>query len=334
MIYRYRWARFLPLLLALFISSCFNNADRDNPLDPRSGKYQNFGGLEGHVYTYYAPFQPISSAMITLIPGNQITFTDNEGAFSFNNIKPDSYLVTVNYVNYGSDSARVQILSHKTISIQFNLDGLPQLDSLILITGFEYKNYPFDPSRLIECTTKVFDADGPADIASVAVIIPQINFKDTLDVTQTVGTYHKRIEESDLQINNIEGLLGLPFFIEIIDKVGKICLYGPKYFVRVIDNEPEINTPSKFDVVSSLPTLKWNQIQLSFLFSYKIEIYAFSGYDIIIPAIRTYSNISPDINEFQISKPLKSGLYLWTVYIVDTFGNWSRSKPATFQVGE
>ena len=122
--------------------------------------------------------------------------------------------------------------------------------------------------------------------------------------------------------------------VEITDNVGAVCRYGPKYLFRLIETEPEIVSPQQFNVVSSQPVLKWNPLQLSFLFMYRVEIYLFSGYQITIPAIRTYSDISSTISEFQISKSLESDFYLWTVYAVDQFGNWSRSKPATFQVGE
>jgi len=322
------------LFLLFFLISCFNNAERDNPLDPRSGKYQNYGELRGHVYTYYAPFQPILSAMITLMPGNKNTYTNEEGAFSFKDITPGNYLVIAYYANHAPDTAQVQILANKTISIQFNLDGLPQLDTLILVTGFKHEPYPFESSRLMDCTAKVSDPDGQADIASVAVMIPFINFKDTLDLTQTVGTYQKRIAESDLHVNYIEELFGLPFFIEITDKVGEICRFGPKYLVRIIDEEPEIVSPRGSALVSIQPILKWKSLQLPFAFTFKVEIYAISGNEVLYPAIHTFSSISSDITEFQLDTILPSGLYLWTVSIIDGWGNWSRSKPATFQVGE
>jgi len=328
---------FLEFFAILFVFSCFNNAERDNPLDPRSGKYQNLGGIEGQVFTYYTPFRPISSATVTLSPGGQTTLSDQTGAFSFYNIEPGSYSITANYPGYASDTTQLQVQSNQIATIQFNLNGLPQLDSLILITGVEYEhtgNPQEEPIRLIGCTAKVIDSDGPADIASVVMDIPHIGIKETLGLTLTVGTYYKRIEETDLPINHIEELLGQPFFVEITDSVGAVCRYGPKYLVRMIEVEPEIVSPQQFNVVSSQPILKWNPLQLPFPFSYRVEVYRFSGFQISILPIRTYSDISSTISEFQISKSLDDDPYLWTVYAVDQFGNWSRSKPATFQVGE
>ncbi len=322
------------LLVLLLVISCTKNADRDNPLDPRSGDYETFGRLEGQVYTYYAPFQPIASALVTLMPGNQTTITNQTGAFAFNNVSPDSYLLTVDYPGYAPDTAEVVIQSNKTTSIIFNLDGLPRLDTLVLNSGFQHEHYPFEPMRMIDVMAKVHDPDGPADVSSVTVVIPDIGVRDTLSISVVVGTFQKKIEERDLSINNIEQLMGLPFFVEITDKVGMVCLYGPKYLFRVIDDEPEIVSPCGSAVVGIQPTLKWNSLQLPFLFTFKVEIYAISEDQILYPAIYTFSGISSEISEFQLGTTLPASLYLWVVSIVDQWGNWSRSKPATFQVGE
>ena len=322
------------LLVLLLVISCTKNADRDNPLDPWSGDYETFGKLEGHVYTYYAPFQPIASALITLLPENQTTISNQAGAFAFANVSPDSYLLTVDYPGYASDTVEVLIQSNRTTLIQFNLDGLPRLDTLVLSSGFQHEHYPFEPVRMIDVTAKVHDPDGPADVASVAVIIPDIGFKDTLSISLVIGTFQKKIEEKDLSTDHIEELIGKPFFIEITDKVGKVCRYGPKYLFRVIDDEPEIISPRGSASVGIQPTLKWKTLQLRFSFTFKVEIYAISEDQILYPAIYTFSGISSGISEFQLGTTLPAGLYLWVVSIVDNWGDWSRSKPATFQVGE
>lgn len=321
------------LLLLLLVISCTKNADRDNPLDPRSVDYATFGSVEGHVYTYYAPFQPIASALITLVPGNQTTTTNQAGAFAFANVSPDSYLLTVAYPGYAPDTAEVLVQSNKTTAVQFNLDGLPQLDTLALSSGFQHEHYPFEAWRMIDVTAKVSDPDGPADIKSVAIIIPSIDFRDTLGISLVIGTYQAKIEEKRLSINHLEQLVGQPVFIEITDRAGKCCRYGPKYLFRVIADEPEIVSPRNSALVGFQPTLKWKPVQLLFSFTFKVEIYAISDDQILYPAIYTISGISSDISEFQLGTILPAGLYLWIISIVDNWGNWSRSKLATFQVG-
>ncbi len=322
------------LLSFLLLLSCAKDADRDNPLDPQSRMYESSGNLAGYVYTYYLPFQPIASALISLNPGNQTTITNQKGEFAFINIEPGRYIVTATYPNYASDTAQVEIQSNRTTSKQFNLDGLPQLDTLILRSGFQHEHFPFTSARMIEVTAQVHDPDGPADIAAVVIIIPSIGFKDTLDITHIINTYQKKIEEKDLTVKRIEELIGLPVYVEITDKVGKLCRFGPLYLFRVIAEEPEIISPKGSASVGIQPILKWKSIQLPFLFTIKVEIYAIREDQILYPAIYSFSNISSEISEFRIATILPASLYLWAVSIVDTWGNWSRSKPATFQVGE
>ncbi len=318
----------------LLLLSCTKDAGRDNPLDPRSGKYENSGSLTGYVYTYYSPFQPIAAALVSLNPGNQTTITNGKGEFAFINIEPGNYVVIATYPDYAPDTTQVEIQSNRTISKQFNLDALPRLDTLLLKSGFQHEHYPFEPVRMIDVTAQVHDPDGPADVATVAIIMPFIDLKDTLGFSLVIGTYQKKIEEKDLIINHIEELIGQPFYVEITDKVGNVCRFGPKYLFRVIDEEPQIVSPKGSASVGMQPILKWNTIQLPFLFTFKVEIYAIKEDQILYPAVYTFSNISSEISEFQLGTNLPASLYLWVVSIVDTWGNWSRSKPATFQVGE
>ena len=316
----------------LVLSSCFNNADRDNPLDPRSDNYQSSGEINGTVYTYYAPYKPLGSAMLTIIPGYQNVFTNQNGAFSFSNLIPGDYLVKVQYSNYASDSAQVQVESKKATTIQFYLDGLPLLDSLRLNSGFVHEQFPIESSRLLECKAKVADPDGLGDISSVSILMPDFSFKSPLQMSPTLGNFQKRFMESDLPVNDIEELFGHSFFIEITDQAGQVSLTGPHFMFRVIDQEPEIEAPRSSALVKNKPLLKWKAMQLPFPFTYRVEVYRIIDLILFELAV-SVSNLPPDSLELQVQTALKPGSYLWTVSVVDEFGNWSSSIRATFQVG-
>ncbi|MDZ7330661.1 MAG: carboxypeptidase-like regulatory domain-containing protein [candidate division KSB1 bacterium] len=312
---------------------CTRDADRDNPLDPRSGKYENFGSVAGYVYSYYAPFQPLISALVALMPGDRTTITNSKGEFHFTNIVPGNYRVISNYPGYASDTAQVEVHPNRIATVQLHLDGLPGLDTLVLNSGYQHEHYPFEPVRMIDLTATVTDPDGPADVASVAVIIPVINFKDTLGFSNAIGVFQQKIDERELPIKNIAELVGHPFYIEVTDKVGQKCLYGPKYLFRVIDEEPVVVSPKGSVTVGFQPTLKWGPVQLPFPFTFKVEIYAIREGQILYPAMYSFSKLSSETTELRLATVLQSSLYLWVVSIVDQWGNWSRSKPATFQVG-
>ena len=320
------------LILILLLSTCFNNAERDNPLDPQSKNYRNTGILQGYVYTYYPPFQPIASAVITIIPELKSTFTDESGHFSFANLNPGNYQLKVNFSNFAPDSVQIEVYPNKTTAHQFNLDGLPKLDSLTLITGYRHQPWPLEPDRLLECIAQVSDPDGPADIASVSVMIPEFEFSDTLQILETAGIYQKRYEENALPVDQIEALFGHAFYIEIMDKVGHSQRFGPHFLIRLIENEPKIDSPQGSVPVGQNPTLKWYYSYLPFSFTYRVEVFQIIDQSLYIPII-SVSDISPETLEYQVEVQLQPGSYLWTISIVDQFGNWSRSKKATFQVG-
>jgi len=320
------------LILILILLSCFNNAERDNPLDPNSGNYQNLGELQGLVYTFYAPFQPIPNATISLTPGFHNTATGTSGIFSLKNILPGEYVVTVSSEGYAPDSAVVHIEPNKVASLQFNLDGLPRVENLSLMTGSEYYYYLVNPVRYLSCKAEVADSDGLGDILSVAIAIPRFNFKDTLKISQVVGTYQMTYPESDLPVEYIEQLMGELVFIEITDKPGQICSYGPYFLTRIISDEPVTVAPVSNAQVNKLPLFRWQEIRPRFEFTFKIEIYLIIASQVIYPPLKTIANISSERFSYQLTESLEVGQYLWTISIVDKWGNWSRSTPATFQV--
>lgn len=320
------------IILAMAFAACFNDADRDNPLDPRSSRYQNTGRIDGHVYTYYAPFKPLPAARLTVFPLELSAWSDRDGAFSFANVAPGTYTIKVNAIGYAADSATVQVESTRTISLTFFLDGLPHLDSLRLITGYVHESFPIEPSQLIDCQAKVADPDGFGDINSVAMLIPDFDLKTVLPPTTRIGYYQTRLLPSDLPVADVEAMLGHPVFIELTDRVGQVCQAGPFFLVRVIDQEPIIESPRSSALVSNKPLFKWKAIQLPFPFAFRLEVYRIID-PILFELSLSVSNLPATTLEYQVIQALRPGSYLWTISVVDEFGNWSSSIRATFQVG-
>lgn len=319
------------ILIIMFVS-CFNNADRDNPFDPKSDGYQNFGELAGKVYTYYEPYQPISSVAITLLPGGQTTVTSTSGAFLLQDLAPGTYQVTAMREGYAPDTASIQIEPNQIASLQFNLDALPRLDSLCLSSGTEHYYYLVEPNRYLVCKADVTDPDGLADILSVAIVIPTFNFKDTLALAQLAGTYQVIYQESDLPSQYIEELLGESMYLEISDRAGARCQFGPYFLARIIEEEPAPTAPASNAQVGEQPAFEWQEMNPPFPFTFKIEIYQIIANQVIYPPRKTVAQLPSELFAYQLNESLEVGQYLWTISIVDKWGNWSRSSPATFQV--
>ncbi|MDZ7342479.1 MAG: carboxypeptidase-like regulatory domain-containing protein [candidate division KSB1 bacterium] len=320
------------IVLAMAFAACFNNAERDNPLDPKSDQYQNSGRIDGHVYTYYAPFKPLPAARLTASPLELSVWSDPGGAFSFANMTPGAYSIKVDATGYAMDSATVNVEPGRTVSLTFFLDGLPRLDSLRLVTGYVHESFPIEPSQLIDCQAKVGDPDGYADIDSVSMIIPDFNMNAVLPATTRIGYYQKRLLPSDLPVVDVEAMLGHPIFIKISDRVGQIRWAGPFFLVRVIQQEPIIESPRGSSLVNSKPLFKWKALQLPFPFTFRLEVYRIID-PILFELSLNVSNLPSATLEYQAIQALRPGSYLWTISVVDEFGNWSSSIRATFQVG-
>lgn len=319
-------------IFILMFVSCFNNAERDNPFDPKSGIYQNFGALEGKVDTYYAPYQPISSVAITLLPGRQTAVTGASGAFLLENITPGTYLVTAIREGFAPDTASIQIEPNQIATLGFNLDALPRLDSLVISSGTEHYYYLAEPNRYLGCTAEVTDPDGSADILSVALLIPAYGFKDTLELSQLASSYQVIYQESDLPSQYIEELLGEAMYLEISDRAGQQSRYGPYFLARIIEEEPSAVAPVSNAQVSGKPLFQWQEINPPFPVTFKIDIYKIVASQVIYPPRKIVSKIPAENFTYQLNESLEVGQYLWTISIVDKWGNWSRSTPATFQV--
>jgi hypothetical protein len=118
--------------------------------------------------------------------------------------------------------------------------------------------------------------------------------------------------------------------------------YGnPFYISRIIENTatplyPTMNTSTLVkDTTGSTPRLHWSLPDVAFNYTYLLRISrVVSGVNY---EIATYSQIGSVDNAFQFpgdnsGETLDPGDYLWTISVIDDFGNYSRSKEAAFVV--
>jgi hypothetical protein len=89
------------------------------------------------------------------------------------------------------------------------------------------------------------------------------------------------------------------------------------------------------DTTGPTPLLKWSSPDVTFNYTYSLTISrTISG---VRNDVWSYTNVSSINNEFQFpgdnsGKLLDSGDYVWTILVVDDFGNYSRSKEASFVI--
>jgi hypothetical protein len=99
---------------------------------------------------------------------------------------------------------------------------------------------------------------------------------------------------------------------------------------RIIQDAPIPISPTALDTAAASPQLVWAQPTLQFPYSYKLELFRL---DQGLPSLLwSVSNVSASFSSFQYPNSLPSGLFFWTISVVDEFGNLSRSKEGSFLV--
>ncbi|MFQ6113787.1 MAG: carboxypeptidase regulatory-like domain-containing protein [bacterium] len=310
--------------------SCFNNAERTNPLDPKSDNFKNVGSVTGQALTFYVPFNAIPDVEIRMEPGTFVTKSDADGEFQFNNVPVGRRSISAQKEGFVTLVDSIDVQLGRSTSVQLHLDGLPIISSFSVISCHISRWWPQSDLFLLEVMAELQDLDGVNDIALVLFEIPDMNFLDTLQVTQSSGVFTTRISESQLPEGNLQVVLGRELLIKAVDRAGCENSSQPKFLARIIEQEPRFESPAGDSLDVSKPLLKWIPIRLSFNFTYKVEVFRVNeGFSSIVESI---TNIDPSVSSITVSEALPSGVYFWTVSVIDEFGNWSRSKEASFVI--
>jgi hypothetical protein len=311
--------------------SCFNNADRTNPLDPKSDNFENVGAVSGQTLTFYSPFAPLSGTEVQMEPGSFTAKSNSQGQFLLKNIPVGSYRILAVKEGYARDTVFVEVQLGQTTQIQMNLDGLPVISDGSIISCHISRWWPKNELLLLGIMAQVDDPDGVNDIALVQIQIPELNFLDTLDITQTLGTFRKNIAESQLPGKNLQEVLGRNIFLIVQDRAGIQTTSPPSFLARIIELTPETASPQGLVTLQNpRPTLIWQLITLPFQFSYRVEVVRVD--EGINNTVWSLSDIDNTVNSVTVTDSLSMGTYFWTISVVDEFGNWSRSKEASFRI--
>jgi hypothetical protein len=341
-----QYSYYILLFSLAFFYGC-HDAPHDNPLDPQSPGFISTAGVMGTV-TVLNQNTPLVSAMITSKEDGISTISDASGSFSFNHLTIGTQTLICSKFNYTSDTQHIVLQTQTTPRIHFTLNGAPYAVSQNIYTRKIDQYYP-SPQYFVDITTSVSDPNGITDIDSVwfAVTNPSGGFigSDMLlfpmiyDVSSRL--FKTTIYKYDLPSNTIQWLVNKPLQIRSRDFQSAISYSFPFFISRVIEDAavptyPAMNTTTLAkDTTGSTPLLKWSPPDVTFNYTYSLTISrTTSG---IRNEVWSTTQVSSLNNEFQFpgdngGKSLESGDYVWTISIVDDFGNYSRSKEASFVV--
>ena len=137
--------------------------------------------------------------------------------------------------------------------------------------------------------------------------------------------------------NTIQWLVGKALTIVSTDRSNARGVGAPFYVTRIIEDEATPIYPSSLnnDTTGSTPLLEWSPPNVTFIYSYTLVHFSRDFWNGTV--VWTYPGLSFGNEELQYpndksGQTLQAGNYVWTISVVDEFGNYSRSKESSFVV--
>lgn len=333
------WKWGLCVLIGSFLGAgCLGDLPRDNPLDPKSDRYEPQGRLEGVITRLYPPYPPLAGVAVYLLPDDalqngRLSYTGPNGHFAFDELLPGTYYLLAQAPAFRAlqDTFVVTIEAGKTQTLTVRMNALPRFIDYAAITVHISRWWPATDLYRLEVAATVTDPDDVRDVMRVWLEIPALNFTDTLQVLQSPGRFFTALLQQELPTGSLHNLLGYDLYLGAYDRTGDTVYTTALQLVRVIDAVPIAQEPRGLVAVDTTrPLLRWESLTLPFTFTYRIDLVRREA-DLDIP-ILTLEGLTASLDSIRVPQPLASGVYYWTVSVVDRFGNRSRSKEAGFQV--
>ena len=191
---------------------------------------------------------------------------------------------------------------------------------------------PDEPVFQLEVEVTANDPDRPQDVEGAALVVPDLGFSATLE-RDGEGRFAATLGEDELPAPGVEALLGQTLRIEVRDASGNASLGPPMSLVRIIEFTPQTLSPQWPAQVSPTPTLVWRPAQLPFAFTYGVDVFLVdaAGIPNLIDT-ETHRDLDPSVTSLPVTTELEPGDYYWTLWVIDSFGNRSRSREAGFRV--
>jgi hypothetical protein len=324
----------LIFLLFFLQNGCVDDAPHDNPLDPSSESYVSTGSVSGRIIITNTN-TGLSSADVWNETAAVSVTTDSNGHFSFGTLPAGAHKFIAAKQNFTNDTFTVTVQNGTGVSVIRSLNGAPIVTYQQILTRKIDQYFP-SPQYFVEITATVTDPNGIAELDSVWFGVDSLRYPLTYSVT--TKNFHATIYKYDFPTNSIQWLVGKPLTIVSRDLHKAVNLSAPFYVTRVIENEASPIYPSSVNndtvKVDSL-YFKWSPPNVTYNYSYSLSLSRVDA------GTQTVVWTLPGVNSFYedyafYSHPntpaLIAGNYVWTVSMVDDFGNYGRSKESAFVI--
>ena len=282
--------------------------------------------IDGFVSTLSNPEVGQSNVLVSF-NSQQSAFTDDNGYYKLQFTEKTNGLLSFNKEGYHETLSNIIWGDLDSLYITKSLDREPVLSSSQFYSSVELEYYD-QKSGLLYLSINI-DDDNKEDISNISVQCSEFSLNRVLEKSDD-NAYNLTINESDLDINNIDEVIGKDFNIVVKYNNSSTFLIKSLSITRVLTADVDFISPAnQGKVTTSNPFFRWKRVIPGYDFHYILEVYK----DTLSPELVWRSNniSSEDISD-RAGQPIENGAYYWVIWVVDEFGNRIRSKPATFIV--
>jgi len=312
----------LLFLLLFFLCSC--EAERFNPLDPKSPYFKDEATVYGHVVDWMGG--PVEDARVVLEPGFYYGMSSASGEYSMSGVRTGTYTLLASREGFSADTHQADVTAGAPIRVDFRLDHLPACTELRATAHNDSSSSGNDFYAIF--FARIYDSDGWVLPDSVFLTMdttlswPMIHIgRDSCD------SFGVLIPDDSLPGNTLEYLVGRSVCVLATDNASKCSVSDQFGISRIMYECPVAISPD--GVAPQNPvTFKWFTVKGDFEFTYTLTLE------------ETYPNenswvvegIPSNTNEHFLGVLLEPGIYRWSIRAIDLYGNTSRSQVLAFMV--
>lgn len=326
--------RTLLIIFVLLVNGCIDDAPHDNPLDPESDSFVASGSLTGRCIIGNQ-LSGVSGVVVWNENLSMSVISDSSGYFLFHSLPAGTHRFISSKQNYTNDTFSVNIQAGAGVQIVRGLNSAPVVSFRQILTRKIDQYFP-SPQYFVEITAAVTDPNGIAELDSVWFSVDSRQYPLTYSVT--TKNFHATIYKYDFPTNSIQWLVGKPLTIISRDVKGSVNVSDPFYVTRVIENEASPLYPSSVSndtVKADSLVFRWTPPNVTYNYSYNLSLSRVDGGTQTV--VWTLTGLNSFNEEYLLytdpTRPVLNGInYVWTISVVDDFGNYGRSKESAFVI--
>lgn len=305
------------VLALLLLLNCAPDAPHSNPNDPLNPDAR--GIIKGTVISIVG-YDSIMGAVVTAFPGTHVDTSNGRGNFSFSNLKPDTYLVSVHHDAYIDECDTVCLEGGEEEDIQFVLNGKPVIRHHAI---YSVHSYARSARYTANFTLTFFDIDAYiADSVIAEYDDEKVRLQFASAPGESLGVYEREIAHTTIAA--LDSLIGIPFDFWMKDLIGAYSDTVSGVLVRVLHERPQIVFPDSLDTLVTGDTIQWIPPSAGTFTTFTLLKFWEFGGTIDNPDWQS-DTLSGTDSTFIFLDTLKASEYEYAVEIKDEFGNTVRT---------